>query len=680
MTRRLPILPLAFAATVGLFAFTSWLTAQQPASTDSKPGEIKRTQEENKKRYNRLTTDILKLALRWEKSDNAEDQARAKILRAVLKLADEKGIDTLFKELVQGIDNKNTNTGDVGRLINSDDKLIAALEEILKTLDTEDEQSAIRRDINNLKELIKEVERLKREQENLRARTENPRTDADKLAKDQDKLAKQTQELADRVAGKDPAKKGDAANAKDDKSQAKPENKPGEAAPEAKPDTQESKSSDKGGDPKSGEPKAGEPKNGDPKNGDPKNGDPKNGDPKNGDPKGNMEPGSSKESPKDGPMAGEAKGGEPKPMGGSPMDPKGGDQKPTPAEGKAQGDGKGDMKPSDGQKGADNKPMSGQQSSPNSSPPSSSKPSGSPSGDQQSSNQQQNGNQQQRPNDQAQENIQQAVPHQQGAEQDLKKQERSDASKKEDEAIKSLEKAIQELEKRLKQLREKELAKLLGNLEERVARMLRMQQEVYEATKAIDRTVRKNNNQKTTSEHQKSQIEADKEGVIVGEAEKALKLMEAESSAVVFAGVLSQVKGDMEAVKKRLEDGRVEGRNKADQAEGTQLIEEDIIEQLTMMKEALKKAKKDLENQQNKPPMQGNSGGEQEKRLLEMINELKLIKSLQEQVNKRTNSYSKQDPGEQAKDPLIQAELKQLSDRQRVLQEMLHKIATEANQ
>jgi hypothetical protein len=96
------------------------------------------------------------------------------------------------------------------------------------------------------------------------------------------------------------------------------------------------------------------------------------------------------------------------------------------------------------------------------------------------------------------------------------------------------------------------------------------------------------------------------------------------------------------------------------------------------MRDALKKAKQDLENQMNKPP--GESNGKPNQKLLDLINELKLIKSLQEQVNKRTTAYSKQDPGEQAKDALIQAELKQLSDRQRILQDMLHKIATEANQ
>ena len=146
--------------------------------------------------------------------------------------------------------------------------------------------------------------------------------------------------------------------------------------------------------------------------------------------------------------------------------------------------------------------------------------------------------------------------------------------------------------------------------------------------------------------------------------------MEGEGSAVVFAGVLHEVKGDMEAVQSRLNEGRVEKQ--------TQVIEEDIIEQLKMMKEALKKAKQDLENQQSKPS--DGQPGKPNQKLIDLFNELKLIKMHQQQVNKRTISYSKQDPGEQAKDPLVQTELKQLADRQKVLQDMLHKIATQANQ
>jgi hypothetical protein len=136
--------------------------------------------------------------------------------------------------------------------------------------------------------------------------------------------------------------------------------------------------------------------------------------------------------------------------------------------------------------------------------------------------------------------------------------------------------------------------------------------------------------------------------------------------------VLTEVKIDMEAVQKRLNEARV--------GEDTQQIEQDIIDQLKMMQEALKKAKQDLENKPSDPKPNDPNANKPNQKLIDLLNELKLIKAQQEQVNSRTIMYNKKDPGEQAKDPLVQAELKQLSERQKKLQDMLHKIATQANQ
>jgi len=132
------------------------------------------------------------------------------------------------------------------------------------------------------------------------------------------------------------------------------------------------------------------------------------------------------------------------------------------------------------------------------------------------------------------------------------------------------------------------------------------------------------------------------------------------------------VKGDMEAVQKRLNEARV--------GEDTQQIEQDIIDQLTMMKEALKKAKQELENKPSDPKPNDPNANKPNQKLIDLLNELKLVKAMQEQVNSRTIMHNKKDPGEQARDPLVQGELRQLSERQKVLQEMLHKIATQANQ
>lgn len=665
MLRRLPgFMPLAFAAALGLFALTPNSSAQ-PAE----PGGIKRSQEENLKLFKRFSEEVLRLAQRWEKSDNADDKERAKSLRGALKLMEEKGVEKLFKELIEGLGAKAFTTGDFNTLLGKDKKLVDALTEILAVLETEDEMAKLQREIADLKKAIAEITKLKKDQENIRARTENPRGDADKIAKDQKDLTERTKDVGnalDKNANKNDPKNGNpnGGGAKEDpKSENKAEPKPGEDTGAAKPDTGENKSESKDGGMGMGMPMGGD-KAGE---GKPSGGD---GMPMGGDPKGDKPT-----DPKAGgdPKGGEPKAGEPKhgmPMGGMGM-PMGGDPKAGPpmgGEGKPQGAGKGEGKPSAGQ-GGEAKPMDGGGMGMGGMGMGQPSPGGSKGGGQPGGNQPPKP---QGPKDPAAENVQQAVPSQQEAEDNIKKNERDQASKKQDDAIKQLEKAIAELEKRLKQLREKELAKLLANLEERVARMLRMQIEVKAATENIDKTVKALGGKPAVAEIQKSQAEADKESSIVAEAEKALKLMEGEGSAVVFAGVLTEVKRDMEAVQRRLNETRV--------GTDTQAIEQDIIDQLQMMKEALKKAKQDLENKPSEPKEGDPNAQKQNNKLLDLLNELKLLKAQQEQVNKRTIMYNMQDPGEQAKDALIQAELKVLAERQKVLQDLLHKIATQANQ
>ena len=641
MLRRLPtFLSLAFAATVGLFALTSVLTAQPTTPPGDNTG-VKRNQEENLKLFKRFSEEVLRLAQKWEKSDANEDKERAKSLRSALKLIEEKGVEKLFKELIEGLGSKNLNGGDFNTLIGNDRKLMEALERILDVLNTEDEWSRIQKEISDLKKAIEAVQKLKRDQENLRARNDNPKSDANKLAKDQKDLATKTQDTANALDKGNKDNKGkpnEGGDKPDPKSEAKAEPKPGENTAETKPDTKESKADDKGDG-----------------MGMPMGGDPKAGEPKPGAPMGGMSPGGDKPAPKDGdPKAGEPKpGSEPKP-------------KPMNGDSKSQGSGKGESKPSAGMPGGEGKPMGGDGMPPDGMAPPS--PGGSKGGGSPPPGGQQNPN---KPKDPAAQEVQQAVPQQQGAEDDIKNNKKEEASKKQDEAIKRLENALAELEKRLKQLREKELAKLLQNLEERVGRMLKMEIEVKASTEGIDKTVKALGSKPAVAEIQKSQAEADKQSAIIAEAEKTLKLMEGEGTAVVFAGVLNQVKGDMESVQKRLNEARV--------GEDTQQIEQDVIDQLKMMLEALKKAKQDLENKPSEPKP-GDPPPPPNNKLLELLAELKLIKFQQETLNKRTVMYHKQDPGEQAKDTLIQAELARLAANQKVLQEMLHKIATQANQ
>jgi hypothetical protein len=642
MPRRLPTL-LALAAAVGLFALTSGLTAQppQPAADPIKSG-----QEENFELYKKFSDKLLELAQKWEKSDNPEDRERAKTIRSALKIAEEKGVKNLFQDLVAGLANPNQSGDKVQRLLGEDAKLVAALREILRTLQTEDEATKLKREIADLKELIKAVERIKREQENIRARTDLPKGDPNKIAKDQNELANQTKDLASRVGPKDTKgdqnKGGSPGEKPDPKSEPKADAKPGENPGDMKADTGEAKSDGK------------EPTDGD----SPPKGAPNAGEPKPNDGQGKApEAGSAKEPPKDDPKAGDPKGaGEPKPMG----DPKAGDPKPNQGESKATGEGKGQNKPSDGQQAGDGKPMGGKEGSDSQS---AAKP---PSGSQgsQGSPGQSNPNAKKDP---AQQGLEDAVPPQKGAADDLKKNERENASKKEDEAIKKLDEVLKELEKRLAQLRDKEKLKKLENLEQRIARMLTMQLEVRDATRTIEDGV-KATKQKTTAELQKAQAQADKELAIISEADKALQLIEGDGSAVVFGGVLGLVRQDMDSVAKQLAEAQT--------GETTLLLEDQIITQLQKMLEALKKAQQDLKNPPPPPPPGQPNPNQGNQSLIKLIEQLKLLRELQVQVNDRTVAFGKLVTAEQSSDPFLQDQLKQLGDRQKFLQDMLHKIAS----
>jgi hypothetical protein len=347
---------------------------------------------------------------------------------------------------------------------------------------------------------------------------------------------------------------------------------------------------------------------------------------------------------KDGPKQGESKKDDKK-----PGEAKSGDSKPS------------DSKPGEPKKGEpkQSNPMSGE---PKQGEPKQGEPS-----DQNPQQQQQNPQDQQ-----AQKKIQEAIQGQKKVEDDLNKDKRENASRKTDDVIAKLEELKKELEKRLQQRREEELERLLANLKDRCERMLAMQLEVQAGNRRVWSVVLTLEKQKMTrAEEQTSQDLSRREGEIVKEANKTLQLLSSEGSAVAFAMSLENVRDDMGNIEKRLD--------KYDAGEFTQQMEQDVIDALKEMIEALKKAMQDNKDKKNNPK-QSQQGPQPPQKLLDLLAELKLIKSQQVQVNKRTQDYAKNYQGEQTDDSLLQKELEQLAKRQGKLEDMLKKIATGKNQ
>src|SRR5262249_29847386 len=160
----------------------------------------------------------------------------------------------------------------------------------------------------------------------------------------------------------------------------------------------------------------------------------------------------------------------------------------------------------------------------------------------------------------------------------------------------------------------------------------------------------------------------DKEDEIVAEADKAIAIIDTEGTAVAFSEVFRQVRNDMAHVSNRL--------HRTDVGPETQLIEQDIITMLSEMIEALKKARQDNQNRNNPGPQ----GEPPPPGLIDLLAELRLIRSMQLMVNNRTAVWGKRYQGEQAAEPPIIQELKDLAHRQDRIYDIMNKIAKGKNQ
>src|SRR5262245_7503163 len=382
------------------------------------------------------------------------------------------------------------------------------------------------------------------------------------------------------------------------------------------------------------------------------------------------------------PMGNQENKGAPKGEGDKPMDgQKPGDSKPS--EGNKPGDNKGNPQGGSKSKGegkGEGKGSKGQQSPMNPQDPKNQdqKPGDSKGGQQGQPGQQgqqgqskgggqqgQQGNQPQQPQKPqdgypGRKQVEDATKKQDDAQKNIEDEKKPDAAKDQDQAIDKLKEAQKKLEDLLRQLREEEIERLLAQLQARCERMLVMQIEVRDGTVGTYKAIDANADKKATrNEVIRGMQLSEREEEIVVEANKAIALLEAEGSAVAFAEVFMQVRTDMINVAKRLRT--------TDVGLVTQTIENDIIDSLKEMIEALKKAQKDQQAKKQQPPGQPPNGGPKPNDpLLDLIAELKMVRSMQLRVNNRTKTYGQEYPGlEQTPvaDPNMPAEQKEKLDR-----------------
>jgi hypothetical protein len=306
-----------------------------------------------------------------------------------------------------------------------------------------------------------------------------------------------------------------------------------------------------------------------------------------------------------------------------------------------------------------------------------------PSGQQQDSQQNGEGSQESQPSDQQEgdqqqaqkktpgrEQIEQARRAMQQAEDQLKRLQGTKALEKQDEAIRRLAEAKERLEKILRQLREEEQEIMLTSLEARFAKMLLMEIQLHLDTVTLSKTTK---NAWTPKHFGKARDLSVQQESIADEAYRALALLKEEGSSVAFPKGVEQIRDDMLNIAHRL------GKN--DVGELTQSIEKDVIESLEELVSALQSEienRKKPENQRRR--QQRGQQGDQDHQLVEQLAELKMLRSLQLRVNRRTKTIGRLIKGEQATTDDLAAELQSLARKQAEIQEATYILASGRNQ
>lgn len=255
-----------------------------------------------------------------------------------------------------------------------------------------------------------------------------------------------------------------------------------------------------------------------------------------------------------------------------------------------------------------------------------------------------------------QQEVENAVPLQRGAADDLKKNKSADAAEKQTEALKKLKAARDLLNDTLEQLRKEQQETLLAALETRFAAMLAKQLDCSKATLGLHELGRAN--WKRTDQLALADLAAGQQW-ISQEADQALTILKEEGTTVAFPQIVSQIR----------DDSRVAGDHlaAANVSELTQGLQKAIEEALRELLDAVKKKQEELQSAPDEPD--GGQSQDQNPPLLPGSAELKLLRSCQMRINSATTRLDGLRTAEQNAVGLAE-ELKRLAERQKQVSDM----------
>ena len=618
------------------------VAAQEKKSNAENVKELELQQKQLATRFGKLE----ELFIRMSELEATTNPTRAGLLMQAAKMS--KQLATLQRLSVAG---DLLSQGQFTRAIQEQESSQENLKKLLELLQSENRSSRLKDERTRLQEIQQEIRRLEQIQRGQTARTESGQ-DLKQSAADQKDIKEQLEKVAsDLKSDKDGSEDKDKADNKDPSQGDKPK--------DDKPKGDKSDGDDKkdGGESKSDQNKKDDAaKEGLNKDGEKKDSSPDSQDPNKKDPSESKDPSKENSQPK----GDQPKSGKPQDQQGEPKDGKSQDSQKPP-------------KKQDGQsKDSDSKDSDSKDSE---SPDSQSKDS--ESKDSQKSGESPKKKGPQKPEskeEKAKKRVEAARKKMQNAQDKLEEKNREEAVEEQREAERELREAIEELERILRQLREEEIERSLVDVETRLRKMLDLQRAVREQTEKLGNLTGDAKDLTLEIQANKLAIEQTK---IVMEGQRALLLLQDEGSSTAFPEALQQVNADAQSVSKKLSEGNVSSLTLA--------IEDEIIGALDEMLESLKQVQKKREDKkkQQQEQQQQQQGNPEDEPLVDSIAELKLLKTLQLRINRRTQSLAKQTDNQedvvgQVGDPGLRGELADLAERQQKIHEVTREILLKA--
>jgi len=621
---------------VGLLSTAAWAqTEPAPVEPPAADGAPPKAGEAAKPDLAQSQLQLLRDFDRFEKSlydvgeySRRTDPQRAELLFRARSQSQEQRILTEMQALADSLKPQPGGKLVIGDAPEKQAEVVARMRELLKVLQSADEQDRVKRDLELFQEFLKDTNKMIGEQRDIRAET-GRRDNPDRLADREKKLSEDAGKLAEKMDRHDAERLGKkSGDSKEQKNQPAGDDKPEEQQPK---DSQES-----------------------PDDSQPKEGDQPSSEQKPGD----MPPESEGEKPSD-QKPGEEKSGDQKP----------GDQKPPseqkPGEGSQQSqqspESPSDSKP---QEGSPQQQQQQQQSGP--SQPQELGQKGEPQSQDAPSPQSPPG-EQKKPKTPGRDELEQARDQMQRAIEELLKKETETSGEAQQEALAQLQQLKAHLEEILRQLREEEKELMLASLESRLQKIRKAQTQVNAETVRLEKIPETERGDRHLD--RSVALSRDQRDIVL-EAEHALELLKEQGSSVAFPEALEQMRENMVTVSDRLIRG--------DTASTTQVIEELIVETLDEMILALQQEmdrKKDQKRQQQQQQQQD----EQEPELVQKIAELKIIRTLQNQINRLTRVIGRDVEEGQARDPDQLKLTDDLARRQKRLQQATYDLAVGKN-